>query len=104
MQDLKRGTRLASFTSIVSLLILLVGSAIAAEPGTVYVMSNRATGNSVLVFHRSSTGTLQLMQNIATQGLGTGFTLDALASQGALAVNSDGSLLIAVNPGSGDVT
>ena len=75
-----------------------------ANAGTVYVMTNQAQGNSVLVFHRDSSGTLTLSASVPTQGLGTGLTLDPLESQGALAMSEDGSILAAVNPASGDIT
>lgn len=82
--------------------------ATAQEPGTengvVYIMSNRAEGNSVFVFRRASNGALTLMQEVPTQGLGTGFTNDPLASQGSLSLSNDGKLLLAVNAGSGDLT
>lgn len=71
--------------------------------GTVYVMTNRANGNTVQVYRPSSTG-LQLVQEIPTRGLGTGVTLDPLMSQGALALRNDGKILVAVNPASGDLT
>jgi 6-phosphogluconolactonase (cycloisomerase 2 family) len=72
--------------------------------GVVYVMTNRANGNSVLVFRRSTTGQLQKIQEILTGGLGTGVTLDPLMSQSSLALRDDGKVLLAVNAGSGDLT
>jgi 6-phosphogluconolactonase len=75
-----------------------------AGDGAVYVMSNKAKGNSVFVYARASDGSLTLVQQIGTGGLGTGVTLDPLMSQGALALRADGKLLLAVNPASGDVT
>jgi lactonase family protein with 7-bladed beta-propeller len=74
------------------------------QGGFVSVMTNRAEGNSVLVFRRSSTGALQLVQDAPTKGLGTGFSVDPFASQGSLSLSSDGKKLLAVNPGSGDLT
>jgi 6-phosphogluconolactonase len=70
---------------------------------TVYVMTNRAQGNSVQVYQRAS-NSLNLVQEVPTQGLGTGFSADPLGSQGALALRSDGKILVAVNPASGDIT
>jgi len=72
--------------------------------GTVYIMSNKKVGNSVLVFRRSSNETLQMMQEVSTQGLGSGGTGDPLMSQGALTMSRDGHLLFAVNAGSGELT
>jgi len=81
---------------------------IAADNGTttgaVYVMSNKAHNNSVLVFQRATDGSLSLVQEAFTMGAGTGVTLDPLMSQGALSLCADGKVLLAVNPASGDLT
>src|SRR6266480_7544764 len=66
--------------------------------GRVYIMTNKAEGNSVLVYRRARDGSLQKIQEVATHGLGTGVTQDPLMSQGALALSGDGKLLFAVNP------
>lgn len=90
------------------LIFCLVPGIQAAEPpsgdGTVYVMTNKHEGNSVQVFKRGSTGTLRLLQEAPTQGLGTGATRDPLMSQGAIVLSGDGKLLFAVNPASAEVT
>jgi 6-phosphogluconolactonase (cycloisomerase 2 family) len=67
-------------------------------------MSNESTANSVLVFRRHPDGTLVEKAEVFTQGLGTGTNGDPLGSQGALTLNSQGSLLLAVNAGSNDVS
>jgi 6-phosphogluconolactonase (cycloisomerase 2 family) len=72
--------------------------------GAVFVMTNRAEGNSVAVYRRAADGGLQFLQDVPTRGLGTGVTLDPLMSQGALALSDNGTLLLAVNPVSGDVS
>src|SRR5689334_7031446 len=72
--------------------------------GAVYVMSNKAKANSVLVYQRAADGKLTFVQEAPTHGLGTGVTLDPLQSQGALAMCSGGKTLLAVNPGSGELT
>ena len=68
---------------------------------TVYTLSNAATGNAVLAFHRRADGSLEAAATTATGGLGSD---DALGSQGALAFAFDGHVLLAVNPGSNDVS
>ncbi|HEY2711409.1 MAG TPA: beta-propeller fold lactonase family protein [Chthoniobacterales bacterium] len=100
-------------TKYLNLAVLLLGAAIAAPStngaeagaasGKLYVMSN-SLANSVLAFDRASDGSLTFAQEIRTRGLGTGVTLDPLASQGAIALRADGKLLLAVNPASGDLT
>lgn len=74
------------------------------EGGALYVMSNKASGNSVFAYERASDGSLIFLQQIETRGFGTGVTLDPLMSQGAVALRADGKLLLVVNPASGDLT
>lgn len=71
--------------------------------GAVYVLSNSTAGNSVLVYGRSSSGTLSGPVSYATGGTGTGA---GLGSQGAVTLEPrDGySLLFAVNAGSNEVS
>src|SRR4051794_39144690 len=98
-------------TGVFVLALSLAGSPVAdcqvpsaSSVGNVYVMTNKAEGNSVLVYSRAADGSLQRIQEAATNGLGTGVTQDPLMSQGALALSGDGKLLFAVNPASGTVT
>lgn len=75
----------------------------ASDPGNVYVLSNQASGNSVLVFHRSGDGVLSYAGAYATGGTGNGNTgADPLGSQGSI-VYKEG-FVYAVNPGSNDVS
>jgi 6-phosphogluconolactonase (cycloisomerase 2 family) len=74
---------------------------LAQEAGVVFTMDNAATGNNVLVFHRTNVGTLGPATSVPTHGLGTGA---GLGSQGALAITDDGRWLLAVNAGSNDVS
>jgi 6-phosphogluconolactonase (cycloisomerase 2 family) len=73
------------------------------QSGHVYVMTNKPS-NSVLVYDRASNGSLTFMQEATTNGSGTGVTLDPLMSQGALALNPEGDVLLAVNPASGELS
>src|SRR5438874_12890357 len=70
------------------------------QTGRVYVLSNRHC-NSVLVYDRAPDGNLTFLQEAMSNGSGTGVTLDPLQSQGSLALNGDGPILLAVNPASG---
>lgn len=95
--------------AVISLGLAPLAQAVSAPPegnqgGTVYVMTNKAPRNSVLVFQRATDGTLTFSREAATRGGGTGVTLDPLMSQGAIALRADGKLLFAVNPASGDLT
>jgi 6-phosphogluconolactonase (cycloisomerase 2 family) len=81
----------------------------------VYVLSNLGAGNTVLVYDRAEDGTLTLLQEVSTGGLGSGpgelppplppfpgpIPLD---SQDALIKTQDGRFLIAVNAGSNDLS
>ena len=69
--------------------------------GTVFVLSNQAAGNSVLVYDRQADGSLTAAGSVSTNGNGTGA---GLGSQGALAYSPDGDLLFVVNAGSNTVT
>jgi 6-phosphogluconolactonase (cycloisomerase 2 family) len=98
------GTLLATLALVVAAQNTYAASESTNAAGAVYVMSNRANHNSVLVYQRGGDGALSFVQEVPTGGLGTGVTLDPLMSQGALAMRDDGKLLFAVNPVSADVT
>jgi 6-phosphogluconolactonase len=92
-----------------TVLVLLALAPVAAfggyppPAGAVYVMSNDAGGNQVIVFERDSHGRLTLADSYPTQGLGTGGAIDPLASQGSLILSANHRWLIAVNAGSDDI-
>jgi len=71
--------------------------------GAVYVLSNQASGNEVLVYNRSSNGSLSAAGSFSTTGNGTGA---GLGSQGSVILHDlEGyNYLIAVNAGSNDIT
>lgn len=63
-------------------------------------MTNAVGNNRILVWHRASDGTLNLIQTIATRGGGSGAQLDPadlLGSQGSLVLDEAHHLLFAVN-------
>ncbi len=69
--------------------------------GAVFVLSNAASGNAVLVFPRKSDGTLNAPASYSTGGLGTG---GGLGNQGAVVLTGNGRLLYAVNAGSDEIS
>ena len=71
--------------------------------GTVYVLSNQASGNEVLVYTRSSKGLLAPGGSFPTNGFGTGA---GIGSQGSVILQERGRerYLFAVNAGSNDIT
>ncbi len=69
------------------------------QSGTVYVVSNDASANTVLVFQRGSDGRLGAPTAIATGGRGTGADL---ANQGAIALRR--GQLYAINAGSDEIS
>lgn len=84
--------------------LALSGAATLAHPGApgaVYVATNAANGNSVLVFARSDEGELVPVGSFSTGGLGSG---SGLGNQGGLILSSDGDWLFAVNAGSNEVS
>jgi 6-phosphogluconolactonase len=100
------------------LLFFLRGSVLAqedSEGGAVYVLTNLAQGNAVVVFHRNADGTLTRMEEVATGGLGSGPGElppgfgpgpgpNPLDSQDGLVLTEDGRFLLAVNSKSNDVS
>jgi 6-phosphogluconolactonase (cycloisomerase 2 family) len=72
--------------------------------GNVYVMTNQAAGNSVMVFQRDASGGLTFVGTFAAGGNGAGTGADPLGSQGALTLDEDQRLLFAVNAGSDSVS
>jgi len=73
----------------------------------VFALTDNTAGNAVAAYHRAGDGTLTAAGSYATGGLGgilTGSVVDHTASQGALALDRDRGLLIAVNPGSDTIS
>jgi 6-phosphogluconolactonase len=72
-----------------------------SRSGAVYLMSNAAGPNEIIVFRRGPDGSLTADEPVATGGQGTGA---GLGNQGALTLTSNGRWLLVVNPGSDDVS
>lgn len=73
----------------------------------VFVQLNGGSGNSVAAYSRGRDGGLTAVSTFATGGLGgkqDGAPVDALASQGGLALANGGRALVAVNAGSSTVS
>src|SRR5512143_1755969 len=70
----------------------------------VFVMTNDAESNAVIAYERAPYGSLQNPKVYRTGGRGSGGTVDPLGSQGSLTLSDDGSVLLAVNAGSGTVS
>lgn len=69
--------------------------------GAVYTMTNSPTGNEVIHYDRAADGTLSLAGTFPTNGMGTG---GGLGNQGGLVLSEDGSMLLAVNAGSNEIS
>jgi 6-phosphogluconolactonase (cycloisomerase 2 family) len=98
------GVRLVLAALLVAPLISgLASPALASDggSGSVYTLSNSASGNEVLAYDRSSDGTLTFQGAYATGGLGSGA---GLGSQSALALSQNNRWLFAVNAGSDQVS
>jgi len=73
----------------------------------VFVQTDNLTGNQIVVYDRSSEGTLSQAGVYSTGGLGgqlVGSEVDHIASQGGLAYDSQNDLLYAVNAGSNTIS
>lgn len=68
--------------------------------GAVYTISNAASGNQVLAFHRGHDGQLTSAGAFNTGGNGNG---GSLGSQGAIALSADGRFLVTVNAASNTI-
>jgi len=69
--------------------------------GKLFISSNAATGNEVLVYQRAEDGPATPLARVATQGTGTGA---GLGSQGAVTLSRNGRYLFVVNAGSHTVS
>jgi 6-phosphogluconolactonase len=76
--------------------------------GAVFVMTNAAEGNEVIMYRRSANGSLWYMDQFPTGGLGSGvgktIPIDPLGSQNSLIMDDEGDYLYAVNAGDDTVT
>jgi 6-phosphogluconolactonase len=100
-----RGTvMLALSTTILSSIPAHAQDLRAQKGGAVFVMTNSVDRNEVISFNRLADGSLQQNRSFATGGRGSGGVTDPLESQGSLTFSQDGSLLFAVNAGSGEVS
>lgn len=70
--------------------------------GAVFVMTNDADGNEVLVYRRDGDGQLHLTGSYPTGGRGNG--RPHLSSQGSMVLSSNRHLLVVANPGSDDIS
>src|SRR2546421_1188467 len=110
----KRLTPFCAYNRLAFILGLLTGLATsthalaATSGGFVYVMTNQTTANSIIQYRRASDGSLTRLHEAATGGFGgTGNgvgALDPLGSQDSLVLTEAGSLLLAVNAGSNQLS
>ena len=79
-----------------------------AGVGAVFVMTNDAESNEVIMYRRSLRGTLSPMGRFPTGGRGSGFGktvgIDPLGSQNSLLIGEKGKYLFAVNAGDNTVS
>ncbi|MBK9713865.1 MAG: beta-propeller fold lactonase family protein [Kouleothrix sp.] len=92
------------FAATLLLSALIGGGVASAAPnsvGAVYALTNAAGGNAVVVWSRSSDGTLTPAGSYATGGAGIAA---GLGSQGAIVLSQNHQWLFAVNAGSNDIS
>src|SRR5215468_9208433 len=68
----------------------------------VYVQTNSATENEIIVFSRAEDGALAPAGRYSTQGRGTG--VPHMASAGSVVLSDDGRWLLVVNAGSDELS
>jgi DNA-binding beta-propeller fold protein YncE len=101
--------------ALLALFALALGSARASAAtldgtssrGAVFVETNGLAGNNIVSYQRAADGSLTWEGTFPTGGLGgaqDGAAVDKLASQGALALDGEHNLLLAVNAGSRSVS
>lgn len=78
-----------------------VAARLGAGEGAAFAMSNRSTGNEIVMYRRAADGVLERVGRVSTGGNGIGTDLD---TQGALQLSSDHRFLYAANAGSDDVS
>ena len=71
-----------------------------AQSGNVYTSTNSMFGNSVVMFHRATGGTLRPIGTYFTGGMGTG---GGLSNAGAVILSPNHRFLYAVDAGSNDI-
>ncbi len=81
--------------------LVSAGGPSVAGVGAVYTLTNAASGNAVVWYSRSVNGQLSSQGTFPTGGLGTG---GGLGSEGAVVLSADGSVLLAVDAGSNQVS
>jgi 6-phosphogluconolactonase (cycloisomerase 2 family) len=77
------------------------GNGEAGNRGFVYTLSNQAAGNSVIAYKRNANGSISLTGSFATGGNGTG---GGLGNQGAVVINDEEDVVLAVNAGSNSIS
>jgi 6-phosphogluconolactonase (cycloisomerase 2 family) len=80
-------------------------SPVAAAPensaGTIYTLTNAASGNEVLVYDRAANGSLSFQEAYSTGGFGSGASL---GSQSSVILSKNNQWLFAVNAGSDEIS
>jgi 6-phosphogluconolactonase (cycloisomerase 2 family) len=100
-------SRIRSFVAICIIALLALGTqlsganAAAAPVGAVYVITNSAAGNAVLVWDRASDGSLTPAGSYLTGGKGSAPT--GLGSQSAIVLSENGRYLFTVDAGSNQI-
>ncbi len=69
--------------------------------GAAFAMTNRSTGNQIIVYRRAANGALTRVDKVPTRGTGLGTDLD---TQGGLRLSKHHRMLYAVNAGSDNIS
>ena len=78
------------------------------QSGALFIMTNNADGNVILMYRRSDNGRIKYVDYFPTGGLGAGVgktvNIDPFGSQNSLILSEDGRYLFAVNAGNDTIT
>lgn len=101
LNPLLRRASLALAALALGALSFAPAAAASGAAGAVYAITNSPTGNAVVAWNRHADGSLTFQGTYPTGGSGSGA---GLGSQGAVTVNADHSILLAVDAGSNELT
>ncbi len=76
----------------------------AQRPGAVFVATNDASANSVIMYARATNGELRALGRFPTGGRGQGGINDPLESQNSVVLTADHRFLLVVNAGTSDLS
>ncbi len=97
-------TRIAVIAAVIVSTATIDANAQHITAGGVFVATNNANGNAIVMYARESNGELHALGQFPTGGRGQGGINDPLESQNSIVLTADHRFLLAVNAGTSDVS